>query len=208
LSKALPERIHNVLCIAPKQTSFESLKHLVTQIEQRHWEDQAILPTTRQPGEVPAAPGTSRWPRPLFPCNSPGKPPARPGNNPHTPGAPSGDRIPCPVARPNAQLQAAEIGEQHKEYLDNNAKDPDESVDDPDKDKRLNANHACNTGRPWIAVPEKTKEYRRNKELCLLCGKPGHFVQKCLECSALGHAVWVMDGNKYEFQYAENETAT
>ncbi|KAG6881798.1 hypothetical protein C0992_000186, partial [Termitomyces sp. T32_za158] len=28
LSKALPERIHNVLRIAPKQTSFEGLKHL------------------------------------------------------------------------------------------------------------------------------------------------------------------------------------
>ncbi|KAG6883263.1 hypothetical protein C0992_009264, partial [Termitomyces sp. T32_za158] len=207
LSKALPERIHNVLCIAPKQTTFEGLKHLVTQIDQRHWEDQAILPTARQPGEVSAAPGTSRWPRPLFPRTPPGKPPARPGNNPHTPGAPSGDQNPCPVARPNAQLQAAEVGEQAEEYLDNNAENPSESVDDPDEDEYLNANHAHNTGRPWIAVPEETKEYRRNKGLCLLCGKPGHFVQECPKCSTLGCTVWVMDGDEYEFQYAENETA-
>ncbi|KAG6870238.1 hypothetical protein C0992_008984, partial [Termitomyces sp. T32_za158] len=107
LSKALPERIHNVLRIAPKQTSFEGLKHLITQIDQRHWEDQATLATARRSGEASAAPGTSRWPRPLFPHNSTGKPPARPGINPHTPGAPSGDQNPHPVARPNAQ-QAAE----------------------------------------------------------------------------------------------------
>ncbi|KAG6887838.1 hypothetical protein C0992_010512 [Termitomyces sp. T32_za158] len=208
LSKALPECIHNVLRIAPKQTTFKGLKHLVTQIDQHHWEDQAILPTACQPGDASAAPGTSRWPRPLFPRNPPGKPPARLGNNPHTLGAPSGDQNPRPVARPNAQLQAAEVREQAKEYLDNNAKNPDDSMDDLDEDDYLNANHARNTGRPLVAIPKETKEYRRNKGLCLLCGKPGHFVQECPECSALGRAVWVMDGNEYEFQYAENKTAT
>ncbi|KAG6871529.1 hypothetical protein C0992_011509, partial [Termitomyces sp. T32_za158] len=168
----------------------------------------ATLPTARRPGEALAAPGTSKWPRPSFPRNPPGKPPARPGINPHTPGAPSGDRNPRPAARPNAQLQAAEVGEQPEEYLDDDAKNPDDPADDPDEDEHLNANHARNTGRPWIAVPEETKEYRRNKGLCLLCGKPGHFVQECPERSALGRAVWVMDGDKYKFQYVENETAT
>ncbi|KAG6893590.1 hypothetical protein C0992_009412 [Termitomyces sp. T32_za158] len=208
LSKALPERIHNVLRIAPKQTIFEGLKHLVTQIDQHHWEDQAILPTARRPGEAPAAPCTSRWPRPLFPHNPPGKPPARLGNNSHTPGAPSGDRNPCPVACPNAQLQAAEIREQPKEYLDDDVKNLNDSANNPDEDEHLNANYAHNTGRPWIAVLEETKEYRRNKGLCLLCGKPGHFVQEYPERSAMGCAVWVMDGDEYEFQYAENKTAT
>ncbi|KAG6891999.1 hypothetical protein C0992_002368, partial [Termitomyces sp. T32_za158] len=113
-----------------------------------HWEDQAILSTARRPGEASAAPGTSRWPRPSFPRNPPGKPPARPGNNPHTPGAPSGDQNLHPVARPNTQLQAAEVGEQPEEYLDDNTKNPDNSADDPDKDKYLNANHAHNTRRP------------------------------------------------------------
>ncbi|KAG6882405.1 hypothetical protein C0992_011774, partial [Termitomyces sp. T32_za158] len=175
----------------------------------RHWEDQATLSTARRPGEASAAPGTSRWPRPSFPRNSTGKPPARPGTNPHTPGAPSGDRNPRPVARPNAQLQAAEIGEQPDEYLDDDDADhPDDSANDPDEDEHLNANHTRNTGRPWIAVPEETKDYRRNKGLCLLCGKPGHFVQECPERSTLGRAVWVMDGDEYKFQYAENETAT
>ncbi|KAG6893365.1 hypothetical protein C0992_010302, partial [Termitomyces sp. T32_za158] len=209
LSKALPERIHNVLRIAPKQTSFEGLKHLITQIDQRHWEDQATLATARRSGEASAAPGTSRWPRPLFPHNSTGKPPARPGINPHTPGAPSGDQNPHPVARPNAQLQAAEIGKQPEEYLDDNDTDhPDDSANDLDEDEHLNANHACNIGRAWIAVLEETKDYRRNKGLCLLCGKPGHFVQECPERSALERAVWIMDGDEYKFQYTENETAT
>ncbi|KAG6871078.1 hypothetical protein C0992_011773, partial [Termitomyces sp. T32_za158] len=208
LSKALPERIHNVLHIAPKQTTFEGLKHLVTQIDQHHWEDQAILLTACWPREASTTPGTSRWPRPLFPRNPPSKPPACPGNNHHTPGVPSGDRNPRPVARPNAQLQMAEVGEQAEEYLDDDAKNPGESADNPDEDEYLNTNHARNTGHPWIAVPEETKEYRRNKGLCLLCGKPGHFVQECPERSALGCAIWVMDGNEYEFQYAENETAT
>ncbi|KAG6874556.1 hypothetical protein C0992_007521 [Termitomyces sp. T32_za158] len=159
LSKALLECIHNVLCIAPKQTSFEGLKHLVTQIDQRHWEDQAILPTARQPGEASAAP---------VPC-SPGQQPPYPGSTQWRPKPPL-----CSLS--NAQLQAAEIRKQPEEYLDDDAEDPDNSVDDLDEDEHLNANHACNTGHPWIAVPEEMKEYRRNKGLCLLCGKPGHFV--------------------------------
>ncbi|KAG6896794.1 hypothetical protein C0993_008022 [Termitomyces sp. T159_Od127] len=39
LCHALPQRIKDVLCLAPKQPSYNSYKALVTQIDQQYWED-------------------------------------------------------------------------------------------------------------------------------------------------------------------------
>ncbi|KAG5331667.1 hypothetical protein C0989_007602 [Termitomyces sp. Mn162] len=41
LHRALPQRIKDVLCLAPKQTTYNGYKALVTQVDQRYWEDRS-----------------------------------------------------------------------------------------------------------------------------------------------------------------------
>ncbi|KAG5329065.1 hypothetical protein C0989_010172, partial [Termitomyces sp. Mn162] len=41
LRRALPQRIKDVLRLAPKQTTYDGYKALVTQVDQRYWEDRS-----------------------------------------------------------------------------------------------------------------------------------------------------------------------
>ncbi|KAG5346554.1 hypothetical protein C0989_000704, partial [Termitomyces sp. Mn162] len=41
LRRALPQRIKDVLRLAPKQTTYDRYKALVTQVDQRYWEDRS-----------------------------------------------------------------------------------------------------------------------------------------------------------------------
>ncbi|KAG6882454.1 hypothetical protein C0993_010477, partial [Termitomyces sp. T159_Od127] len=58
LDRALPQRIKDVLRLAPKQPSYNSYKALVTQIDQRYWEDRSEYSAPRMPWNLS---GNSNW---------------------------------------------------------------------------------------------------------------------------------------------------
>ncbi|KAG6871178.1 hypothetical protein C0992_011560, partial [Termitomyces sp. T32_za158] len=79
LRRALPQRIKDVLRLAPKQPSYEGYKALVTQVDQRYWEDRSEYNNARtqwNPGQ-PWQAGTANSPNNPRPPNS--APPATPG---------------------------------------------------------------------------------------------------------------------------------
>ncbi|KAG6885532.1 hypothetical protein C0992_005084, partial [Termitomyces sp. T32_za158] len=171
LHRALPQRIKDVLQLAPKQPMYEGYKALVMQVDQRYWEDCSKYSNTRtqwnaggqtwQPGApnntanpraLNPAPPTTPGPRPPFICN--------PINNNQTPGP-----------RPPAQLNASDTIEAPEPNPDEPI-NPDAPVDDSafsEDEEALQANRFRNSNKSWIDVPLNVQERRRKEGACILC---------------------------------------
>ncbi|KAG5332384.1 hypothetical protein C0989_007096, partial [Termitomyces sp. Mn162] len=60
LHHALPQRIKDVLCLAPKQTTYDGYKALVTQVNQRYWEDRSENTAPRTSWNASGVPNTNQ----------------------------------------------------------------------------------------------------------------------------------------------------
>ncbi|KAG5349510.1 hypothetical protein C0989_003357 [Termitomyces sp. Mn162] len=55
---ALPQQIKDVLCLTPKQTTYDGYKALVTQVDQHYWEDRSENMVPQTPWN---ASGNTNW---------------------------------------------------------------------------------------------------------------------------------------------------
>ncbi|KAG6894268.1 hypothetical protein C0992_006810 [Termitomyces sp. T32_za158] len=107
LRRAFPQRIKDVLRLAPKQPMYEGYKVLVMQVDQRYWEDHSEYSNTRTQWNAggqtwqPRAPNSAANPRPPNPA-----PPTTPGTRPPFIRNPIGNNQ-SPGPRPPAQLNAS-----------------------------------------------------------------------------------------------------
>ncbi|KAG5722479.1 hypothetical protein E4T56_gene2867 [Termitomyces sp. T112] len=192
LHRALPQQIKDVLHLAPKQTTYDRYKVLITQVNQHYWEDRSENTAPRTPWN---ASGNTNWQAGAtngiwssIPAN-----PANPA-----PRFPSGQGItstnPPQGQRPPAQLNAADLHET-PEPLDTNPNDYN-NIPDPANDPEA----LCTTqiwDSPWIDVLEETQEKQWKEGTCILCGEQGHFICSCPNRQVMGRAVWTIDGEDY-----------
>ncbi|KAG5335585.1 hypothetical protein C0989_000936 [Termitomyces sp. Mn162] len=150
---ALPQQIKDVLCLAPKQTTYDRYKALVTQVDQRYWEDRSKNMAPRTPWNTS---GNTNWQaratnsvRSSIPTN-----PANPA-----PCFPLGQGItstnPPQGQRPLAQLNAADLHET-PEPLDTNPNNHDDIPDPANDQEALCANRIRDS--LWINMPEEMQE--------------------------------------------------
>ncbi|KAG5324519.1 hypothetical protein C0989_011776, partial [Termitomyces sp. Mn162] len=202
LRHALPQRIKDVLHLAPKQTTYNGYKALVTQVDQRYWEDRSenTAPQTswNTSGNTNWQAGATNGIQSSIPANpanpAPRFPPGR--------GVPNTNR--SPGQRPPAQLNAADLHDTPVP-LDTNLNDRDDIPDPADNQEALCANRIQDS--PWINVPEETQEKRWKEGMCILCGEQGHFIRSCPKRQVMGRAVWTIDGEDCNYQFMENELA-
>ncbi|KAG5727750.1 hypothetical protein E4T56_gene20775 [Termitomyces sp. T112] len=153
LRRALPQQIKDILHLAPKQTTYDGYKVLITQVDQHYWEDRSenTVPQTSWntsgntnwqaratngiQSSIPANPAN---PTPRF---SPGR------------GVPNTNRPPgqCPPA----QLNAADLHDTPVP-LDTNPNDHDNILDPADNQEALCTNRIQDSS--WIDVPEEMQE--------------------------------------------------
>ncbi|KAG5730992.1 hypothetical protein E4T56_gene13043 [Termitomyces sp. T112] len=189
---ALPQQIKDVLHLAPKQTTYNGYKVVVTQVDQHYWEDCSKNTVPQTPWN---ASGNTNWQagatngiQSSIPAN-PTNPAPRfslgqgiTGTNP-----PLGQRLP-------AQLNATNLHET-LEPLDTNANDHD-NIPDPTHDQEaLCANRIQDS--PWIDMPEEMQEKRWKEGMCILCGEQGHFIRSCPKQQVMGCAVWMINREDY-----------
>ncbi|KAG5333006.1 hypothetical protein C0989_006370, partial [Termitomyces sp. Mn162] len=164
LRRALPQQIKDVLCLAPKQTTYDGYKALVTQVDQRYWEDCSKNTAPQTPWN---ASGNTNWQaratnsvQSSIPTNS-----ANPA--PHF-SLGRGITSTNPLLRQCllAQLNATDLHET-PEPLDTNP-DNHNDISDPANDQEaLCANRIWDS--LWIDVPEETQEKRWKEGMCILC---------------------------------------
>ncbi|KAG5719759.1 hypothetical protein E4T56_gene18535 [Termitomyces sp. T112] len=165
LRRTLPQQIKDVLCLTPKQTTYDRYKALVTQVNQRYWEDCSENTAPRTPWN---ASGNTNWQAGAtnsiwssIPTN-----PANPA-----PRFPLGQGItstnPPQGQRPPAQLNATDLYET-PEPLDTNP-DNHNTIPDPANDQEALCTNRIRDS-PWINVPEETQEKRQKEGTCILCG--------------------------------------
>ncbi|KAG5348708.1 hypothetical protein C0989_008831 [Termitomyces sp. Mn162] len=202
LCRALPQRIKDILRLAPKQTTYDGYKALVTQVDQRYWEDRS---ENTAPRTLWSTSGNTNWQAgatngirssiPANPANpAPRFPPGR--------GVPNTNRP--PGQRPPAQLNAADLHDTPVP-LDTNPNDRDDIPDPADDQEALCANRIQDS--QWIDVPEETQEKRWKEGACILCGEQGHFIRSCPKRQVMGRTVWTIDGEDCNYQFTENESA-
>ncbi|KAG6867852.1 hypothetical protein C0993_010226 [Termitomyces sp. T159_Od127] len=168
----LPQRIKDILCLAPKQPSYNSYKALVTQIDQQN--------SNWQTGAAAGNQTTSTAPPP----NSATQLPL--GQGPANVNQPLGPH-------PQMQLNAANM----QDTPDPNQADPDLPTDPPDTLDYANNEEALCASRfrnqLWIDVLEETQEKQRREGACILCSEQGHFINECPKCQVVGQAMWTID---------------
>ncbi|KAG5333425.1 hypothetical protein C0989_005781, partial [Termitomyces sp. Mn162] len=165
LRRALPQRIKDVLRLAPKQTTYDRYKALVTQVDQRYWEDcsENTAPQTswNTSGNTNWQAGATNGIRSSIPAN-----PANP-----TPRFPPGRGVPNtnrpPGQRPPAQLNAANLHDTPVP-LDTNPDDCNNILDPADDQEALCANRIQDS--QWIDVLEEMQEKQWKEGACILCG--------------------------------------
>ncbi|KAG5723577.1 hypothetical protein E4T56_gene18117 [Termitomyces sp. T112] len=165
LHRALPQRIKDVLCLVPEQTTYDRYKALIIQVDQRYWEDcsKNTVPRTswNTSGSTNWQAGATNGIRSSFPANpanpAPRFPPGR--------GVPNTNRP--PGQRPPAQLNAADLHDTPVP-LDTNPNNRDDIPDPANDQEALCANRIQDS--PWINVPEETQEKQRKEGACILCG--------------------------------------
>ncbi|KAG6882758.1 hypothetical protein C0993_009268 [Termitomyces sp. T159_Od127] len=156
LCHALPQCIKDILHLAPKQPSYDGYKALVTQINQRYWEDCSEY-------SIPCAPwnssGNFNWQTRATAGNQTtgaALPPNLAARLPLGQGLAKVNRPPEP--RPQMQLNAANM----QEAPDPNPADPDSSTDPHNTPDYANNKEALCTSRfrnqPWIDISEKMQE--------------------------------------------------
>ncbi|KAG5334890.1 hypothetical protein C0989_002709 [Termitomyces sp. Mn162] len=171
----------DILCLAPKQTTYDGYKALVTQVNQRYWEDRSenMVPRTswNTSGNTNWQAGATNGIQSSIPAN-----PANP-----TPCFPLGRGVPNtnqpPGQRPPTQLNAADLHDTPVP-LDTNPDDHDNIPDPADNQEALCTNRIQDS--PWIDMPEETQEKRRKEGACILCvhGKQvsGLGLEDALDC--------------------------
>ncbi|KAG5733028.1 hypothetical protein E4T56_gene3625 [Termitomyces sp. T112] len=143
----------DILCLAPKQTTYDRYKALVTQVDQPYWEDRSKNTALRTPWN---ASGNTNWQAGATNGiqSSISANPANP-----TPCFPLGRGIastnPPQGQRPPAQLNATNLHET-PEPLDTNPNDHDDIPDPANNQEALCTNWIQNS--PWIDVLEETQE--------------------------------------------------
>ncbi|KAG5726354.1 hypothetical protein E4T56_gene18912 [Termitomyces sp. T112] len=192
LRHALPQRIKDVLCLTPKQTTYDGYKALITQVNQRYWEDRSENMAPRTSWNTSS--NTNWQARATNGIQS--SIPANPANPaPHFPpgrGVPNTNR---PLGQcPPTQLNATDLHDTPVP-LDTNPDDHDNIPDPADNQEALCANRIQDS--PWIDVPEETQEKQWKEGTCILCGEQGHFIRSCPKRQVMGHAVWTIDGEDY-----------
>ncbi|KAG5349069.1 hypothetical protein C0989_006198 [Termitomyces sp. Mn162] len=150
LRHALLQRIKDVLCLAPKQTTYDGYKVLVTQVDQHYWEDRSENMAGATNGIRSSIPTNPANPAPRFP---PGR------------GVPNTNRPPgqCPPT----QLNTADLHDTPVP-LDTNPNDCDDIPDPGNNQEALCANRIQDS--QWIDVLKETQEKRRKEGTCILCG--------------------------------------
>ncbi|KAG5726826.1 hypothetical protein E4T56_gene591 [Termitomyces sp. T112] len=153
LHRALPQQIKDVLCLAPKQTTYNGYKALVTQVNQHYWEDRsenmALWTPWNASGNTNWQAGATNSIRSSIPTNPANPAPRFPSDQGITStNLPQGQR-------PPAQLNATDLHET-PEPLDTNPNDHDDILDPANNQEALCANQIQNS--PWINVPEETQE--------------------------------------------------
>ncbi|KAG5733978.1 hypothetical protein E4T56_gene6788 [Termitomyces sp. T112] len=162
--RALPQRIKDVLCLVPKQTTYDGYKALVTQVNQRYWEDCS---KNTAPWTSWNTSGNTNWQaratngiRSSIPAN-----PANP-----TPRFPPGRGVPNtnrPLGqRPPAQLNAADLHDTPVP-LDTNPDNCNDIPDPANDQEALCANRIQDS--PWIDVLEEIQEKWWKEGMCILC---------------------------------------
>ncbi|KAG5348014.1 hypothetical protein C0989_011143 [Termitomyces sp. Mn162] len=202
LHRALPQWIKDVLCLAPKQTTYDGYKVLVTQVNQRYWEDcsKNTVPRTswNTSGNTNWQAGATNGIRSSIPAN-----PANPA--PHFlpgRGVPNTNRP--PGQRPPTQHNAANLHDTPVP-LDTNPDNRNDIPDPADNQEALCANRIQDS--PWIDMLEETQEKRWKEGACILCGEQGHFIRSCPKRQVMGRAMWTIDGEDCNYQFTENELA-
>ncbi|KAG5329327.1 hypothetical protein C0989_009694 [Termitomyces sp. Mn162] len=165
LRRALPQRIKDVLRLAPKQTTYDRYKVLVTQVDQHYWEDRSKNTAPRTSWNTSSntnwQAGATNGIQSSIPAN-----PANPAPRfPLGRGVPNTNR---PLGqRPPAQLNAANLHDTPVP-LDTNPDDRNDIPDPANDQEALCANRIQDS--QWIDVPEETQEKRRKEGACILCG--------------------------------------
>ncbi|KAG5724406.1 hypothetical protein E4T56_gene15985 [Termitomyces sp. T112] len=192
LHHALPQQIKDVLCLAPKETTYDGYKVLVTQVNQCYWEDRSENTVLQTPWN---ASGNTNW-RTGATNGIWSSIPTNPANP--APCFPLGRGITStnqpPGQCPPAQLNAANLHET-LESLDTNPNDHDDIPDPANDQEALCTNRIWDS--PWIDVLEETQEKRRKEGACILCGEQGHFICSCPKRQVMGHAMWTIHREDY-----------
>ncbi|KAG5721963.1 hypothetical protein E4T56_gene18482 [Termitomyces sp. T112] len=147
LHRALPQWIKDILCLAPKQTTYNG-KNTAPRTSwntsgNTNWQARA---TNGIQSSIPTNPAN---PTPCFP----------PGQGVSNTNRPLGQR-------PPAQLNAANL-QNTPVPLDTNPDDHDDILDPTNDQKALCANRIQDS--PWINVPEEMQEKRQKEGACILC---------------------------------------
>ncbi|KAG5725136.1 hypothetical protein E4T56_gene10241 [Termitomyces sp. T112] len=164
LHHALPQQIKDVLCLVPKQATYDRYKALVTQVDQRYWEDRSENTAPWTPwnasGNTNWQAGATNGVRSSIPAN-----PANPA--PRFPLGQGITRTNPPLGQHLlAQLDAADLYET-PEPLDTNPDDHNNILDPANDQEALCANRIQDS--PWIDVPEETREKQWKEGTCILC---------------------------------------
>ncbi|KAG6905293.1 hypothetical protein DXG01_003647 [Tephrocybe rancida] len=188
LKRSLPKWILDLVAITPAQENYEPFKDLVSQIDHRYWEEHLDNPEAYRPPWQNNQNNTS--------TNV-----AKPGNA----GTEMRDsmQLKSILTPPTTHKNLCREDHCNHDHSNVTEEQPQAGFED---EENLQANNQ-NGGRPWVAVPEETKAARRREGSCLLCRKMGHFIQDCPTQNAMGQAVYIIDGDTFEFQYEENNPA-
>ncbi|KAG6884016.1 hypothetical protein C0992_007231 [Termitomyces sp. T32_za158] len=157
LCRALPQRIKDVLQLAPKQPLYEGYKTLVMQVNQHYWEDHSEYNNAQ-----------TQWnPRKSWQAGT-----TNGSNNPRPPAPPATPGVQPPFVRnlgpnnqtlgprPPAQLNASDILKALEPSPDKST-DPNALLDDPalpDNEEALRASCFRGMNKPWIDVPLDVQE--------------------------------------------------
>ncbi|KAF5369116.1 hypothetical protein D9615_010429 [Tricholomella constricta] len=189
LRKALPQRILNVLAIAPSPETYEGYRDLITQIDRRYWEHRIENPESYKP----------LWANNTNTSNTSARPPIGPSAGPANrtmPQTTQGSR--------NARLNA----ESHDQDLDTGkegkAQDQEIAWDDEEALQANNFGFKKST-RPWVKIDEDVKQQRIRDKACILCGDLEHWMRDCPTANTMGRATYLIGDDIFEFHHKTEE---
>ncbi|KAF5374170.1 hypothetical protein D9615_008907 [Tricholomella constricta] len=189
LRKALPQRILNVLAIAPSPETYEGYRDLVTQIDRRYWEHRIENPESYKP----------LWANNANTPNTSARPPMGPSAGPAsrtTPQTAQGNR--------NARLNAESHDQDPDSGREGKAQDQEIAWDDEEALQANNFGFKKST-RPWVKIDEDVKQQRIRDKACILCGDLEHWMRDCPTANAMGRATYLIGDDIFEFHHKTEE---
>ncbi|KAF5388280.1 hypothetical protein D9615_000284 [Tricholomella constricta] len=189
LRKALPQRILNVLAIAPSPETYEGYRDLVTQIDRRYWEHRIENPESYKP----------LWANNANTSNTSARPPMGPSAGPAsrtTPQTAQGNR--------NARLNAESHDQDPDSGKEGKAQDQEIAWDDEEALQANNFGFKKST-RPWVKIDEDVKQQRIRDKACILCGDLEHWMRDCPTANAMGRATYLIGDDIFEFHHKTEE---